>query len=179
MDQSFQMLSTDPPFSDEDLELIELTEADIVEEGDPDRLVERVKPVYQVADENPWDLITEPETLSGYSAEPVPQVFSEPEPFEDVIPPKDPLMTSTLAELYVSQGFTDKALEIYRGLLEANPESETVALRLAELEKQQQKASLDESVSFSEEATLSPESAAVVTKLEGWLENIRRLRECR
>lgn len=46
----------------------------------------------------------------------------------------DPLMTATMAEMYVTQGFTDKALEIYRAILEAEPLNAKAAERIAELE---------------------------------------------
>lgn len=46
----------------------------------------------------------------------------------------DPLSTSTLAELYVQQGFIHKALEIYRAKLADNPLDQAVAVRISELE---------------------------------------------
>lgn len=54
----------------------------------------------------------------------------------DVIssPHYDPLSTVTLAELYVTQGFMDKALEIYRAILADNPVDQAIAKRVAELE---------------------------------------------
>ena len=47
---------------------------------------------------------------------------------------KDPLTTGTLAELYASQGFVDKAMGIYRELLESNPHNDEVRQRLRQLE---------------------------------------------
>ena len=51
--------------------------------------------------------------------------------------PEDPEMmdTVTLAELYEEQGHVDKAIEVYRKILETSPETEEVETRLAELEK--------------------------------------------
>jgi tetratricopeptide (TPR) repeat protein len=46
----------------------------------------------------------------------------------------DPLSTVTLAELYVSQGFINKALEIYRTILSDNPSDDGIASRIATLE---------------------------------------------
>ena len=46
----------------------------------------------------------------------------------------DPLSTVTLAELYVSQGFIHKALEIYRAILADNPAELLAAERIAGLE---------------------------------------------
>lgn len=46
----------------------------------------------------------------------------------------DPLSTGTLAELYVTQGFVQKALEIYRAILTDNPADRVTAARVAALE---------------------------------------------
>ncbi len=46
----------------------------------------------------------------------------------------EPIPTRTLAELYVKQGFTDKALAVYRTLAEAQPDAEDLRTRIAELE---------------------------------------------
>lgn len=46
----------------------------------------------------------------------------------------DPLSTSTLAELYVKQGFIDKALGIYQVILADNPDDRLIAERVAALE---------------------------------------------
>jgi tetratricopeptide (TPR) repeat protein len=43
--------------------------------------------------------------------------------------------TVTLAELYEQQGHVDKAIEMYRKILETSPETEEIEARLAELEK--------------------------------------------
>ena len=45
----------------------------------------------------------------------------------------DPLSTSTLAELYVKQGFIHKAIEIYSKIMAENPEDISVAERVAVL----------------------------------------------
>lgn len=47
--------------------------------------------------------------------------------------PRDPLTTPTLAELYVSQGFLDKAIAIYQELSAAAPGNQGYRLRWAEL----------------------------------------------
>lgn len=52
----------------------------------------------------------------------------------DSVPHHDPLSTGTLAELYVTQGFIHKALEIYRVILADNPLDQVTAERVAELE---------------------------------------------
>lgn len=48
----------------------------------------------------------------------------------------DPLSTVTLAELYVTQGFTHKALEIFRSILSADPGNSLIRARIAALELQ-------------------------------------------
>jgi tetratricopeptide (TPR) repeat protein len=48
---------------------------------------------------------------------------------------KDPLVTATMAELYVSQGYFNKAMNVYRDLLEKSPESEEYRTRLEELQR--------------------------------------------
>ncbi len=52
----------------------------------------------------------------------------------EAIQSHDPLSTGTLAELYVKQGFINKALEIYRAILADNPSDQVMADRVAELE---------------------------------------------
>jgi cytochrome c-type biogenesis protein CcmH/NrfG len=44
------------------------------------------------------------------------------------------LASPTLAELYFSQGFIDRALEVYRRLLAGDPRNDRLRARLAEIE---------------------------------------------
>ena len=53
---------------------------------------------------------------------------------EDAAVPPPELTSPTLAELYFTQGFTDKAMEVYRQLLEREPGNERARARLVELE---------------------------------------------
>jgi len=117
-------------------------------------------------------------------------------------PHHDPLSTTTLAELYVSQGFVAKALDIFRTLLAADPANVAVSSRIAELEAaqvQQKTAPAPDVVSFADQpgafadtviASSSSVTAAssvpvrgsaddAVAVLEGWLDTIRRIRACR
>jgi len=48
--------------------------------------------------------------------------------------PDAEMVSSTLAELYASQGHYDKAIDVYRKLLRGGPENEKARLRLIELE---------------------------------------------
>ena len=47
--------------------------------------------------------------------------------------PSPDLSSATLAELYFNQGFTDKALDVYRQLLEREPGNERARARHTEL----------------------------------------------
>jgi len=179
-------------FSDDDLELIELTEADIYEEPeDVGELVERIKPVARTV-EDPWSGINTvtpeeapaPTALEAVWSVPEQQLAAAVETTGD----HDPLNTSTLAELYVSQGFSDKALEIYRRMVAADPGNQEAANRLAELEQAEVVAESGQAAAVAAELTSAPlnlpvegvaDQQAAVTVLEGWLENIRRLRVCR
>lgn len=157
---------------------------------------------------------------------------------ESTEPHHDPLSTGTLAELYVSQGFIHKALDIYRAILIDDPANTAVSARVSELESLNVSAEPpvydedefleDESEEFPspvtessamtcggalvdahskmqilssyagtgqishEEAFFDTPTNAVSTvlptkgiadnalsTLEGWLENIRRIRSCR
>jgi tetratricopeptide (TPR) repeat protein len=64
-----------------------------------------------------------------------PVLIPEPEPTPAPPPPAEPsgLSSSTLAELYFNQGFTDQAVEVYKELLQREPENERVRARLAEI----------------------------------------------
>jgi len=168
---------------DDELELIELSESDIIDEPEDDQLVERFEsPLQPVAD--PWAgiAVNVPES----SVDVADEVTSVEEAWPEVAPAaRDPLMTGTLAELYVSQGFTDKAVNIYRDILSAEPDNTTVAARLAELEAQvPENQSVPPSNELTETLAIVPDqvvatTGSIVSVLEGWLENIRRLRECR
>jgi len=43
-------------------------------------------------------------------------------------------MSATLAELYFNQGFVEKAVEVYRQLVEREPDNDRLRRRLAELQ---------------------------------------------
>lgn len=211
------------PEPDEDLELIEFTEDDIIEEEpEPlspppratvmpadetgaDGLVERIRPVVPSVGD-PWSGL-------GHSAQPAQEVVQlsgpgslsaeEPHPtLQDVwslpetpaVPEKepeqqDPLSTATLAELYVTQGFVDKAIAIYQDILSRHPDNREAARRLAELERRIADEQLaGQAAAAAAEQVPSPvelpvegkaDTSAVLSILEGWLENIRRLRTCR
>lgn len=170
--------SSVPPaiLDDEDESLFE--EVEIVEELDEEVFDEELKPV-------------EPEPV----AIPLPAAaFEQTQEREP-----DPLTTATIADLYVSQGFLKKALKIYRDLSEANPDDEDLRNRLVQLklridedEARARENALadtlfteatvnvgaDDSEDFASIADSAPTQDAVAA-LEGWLENIGRIRQCR
>jgi hypothetical protein len=68
-------------------------------------------------------------------APPPPPVVAAPEPTPAAGPaPAADLSSATLAELYFDQGFTDKALDVYRQLQDREPGNEQARARIAELE---------------------------------------------
>lgn len=169
---------------DDELELIELSESDIIAEPDTDQLVERAKaPARPVAD--PWAGVSVSQAEPSVDDRAIPavaeaSVWPEPAPVG-----RDPLKTGTLAELYVSQGFTDKALAIYRDILADEPGNTTAAARIAELESPQSAGAVVMSVDELPDAVAAlpvqgtADDRTVLPVLEGWLNNIRRIRECR
>jgi tetratricopeptide (TPR) repeat protein len=115
----------------------------------------------------------------------------------EAFPEKGPLATATLAELYVSQGFLDQAINVYRELLEKEPDNGRFRERLIELEcllagpeiesamqggevpEENPDTSVIESPSDylkekHEFASDTGNSDVIISTLEHWLENIRR-----
>jgi len=120
----------------------------------------------------------------------------------------DPLSTTTLAELYVQQGFSSKALEIYRSILADDPANSVALARVAELAAagvgqenpgkdatEVTKSGLESAQYADGEVLFDPPPAATavadaglqprgeadnaLATLERWLENIRRIKACR
>ncbi|GAM07836.1 tetratricopeptide repeat protein [Geobacter sp. OR-1] len=114
------------------------------------------------------------------------------------------IRTVTIAELYVAQGHYRNAVEIYRELLEAEPANQGYRTRIAKLEQLLSEEPgipvppveiplVDEPVpelypDRAEQTVVTvsePESDSLdsndelVVMLQGWLNNIRRARECR
>ena len=156
--------------------------------------------------------------------------FQKVSSVSETTPHHDPLSTGTLAELYVRQGFVNKALEIYRAILADNPEDRATADRVAELETLEADrleavpeidSTYEEEVEDADETASSlpfealfqeagpeplPQTAEIsaldsqnhfsnevnapaasskgiadnaLSVLDGWLENIRRIKSCR
>jgi tetratricopeptide (TPR) repeat protein len=107
-----------------------------------------------------------------------------PPPVEAVAarpPEADDLTSSTLAELYFNQGFTDKAIEVYRQLLQREPGNERGRTRLAELEALEHRLAEEEARAPSP-AGGAGDAAAVrrqaiertIARLEGLLSALRK-----
>jgi tetratricopeptide (TPR) repeat protein len=100
-------------------------------------------------------------------------------------PARNPLTTATLAELYVSQGYLDRAITIYHELLQADPANHAFRLRCTELktvqERQKEAAFSPAPVLGSGSHPVRDECAApqrmVDAELSRWLENIRRRKD--
>lgn len=58
-----------------------------------------------------------------------------PAPTPPRVTPSQPFVTETMAELYVKQGFREQALDVYKLLLAASPESQRLRDRVAELQQ--------------------------------------------
>jgi len=109
-------------------------------------------------------------------------VTNRAEPFLMEVPPplcpeepaefgsSPPMASATIAELYVSQGFPDKGADVYRELLSADPLNEAYGKRLLELTQPEKPGPAERQVVQSE---------GLLDKLQEWLGNIGRVRECR
>ncbi len=105
---------------------------------------------------------------------------------------KDPLRTATLAELYLSQGMTSAAMDIYRELLKSEPDNREYVKRFAELREilanearveaniqQETVLPLGKTTDISAFAVVEEahavigSDAPIVATLERWLENIK------
>lgn len=123
------------------------------------------------------------------------EIAAEPEAMEPPTPTRtrDPLATTTIAELYVKQGFLDRALRVYHEILEGEPDNVQLKARIAELrqscterdqEVQETAAPAGEPVESSQGVLREVAAgvsgpggqAEVLATLERWLENVRRKR---
>lgn len=206
---------------DDDLELIEFTEDDIVEDDEAtDQLVVRIKPAAALV-VDPWAgisvdheaSVSSEEMLDAASLWALPEQQLAADAAEEAddteldedsdraglemsVDGADPLVTPTLAELYVTQGFPEKAVEIYRKILATDPSNTEALQRISSLGQQPvesgpeaaQAQEVSEFVPVASAGVMTADlpsqgeadgAKAVLPVLEGWLENIRRLRACR
>ena len=119
------------------------------------------------------------------------RLFAEEPASDETV--SDPLATATIAELYIEQGFMKKALKIYRDLLDANPDNEELRQRIVDLkhridedEARARENAFTAHMPYGEELAEAvceksegEEQADAVAVLEGWLDTIGRMRQCR
>src|ERR1700676_3686543 len=96
-----------------------------VSPADDEDLIEDAEIIEELTDEDLYE--EDPGMVS------TPESGSEVEEFEATSAGRNPIATVTMAELYVSQGFTKRAFTIYRELLDADPHNIELKKRLYEL----------------------------------------------
>ena len=168
------------PVPSEEIEEEEIPDADILELTDD-----------QIEEES-----SEGPTISPFSAEPErpslgdavraePYLMESPPPLydeADSAAAPATVASATIAELYVNQGFPEKGAEIYRELLETEPDNPVYARRIEELlrpvtEKMEEEELPNASVNAVAEESAGSQS--IMDTLNDWLVNIRGVRECR
>ncbi|GMV05434.1 MAG: hypothetical protein AMXMBFR53_17130, partial [Gemmatimonadota bacterium] len=84
--------------------------------------------------------VMELEALAPDEPAPTPVVAPEPDApsdedgfASDELPDEEPMVTRTMAELYARQGLTERALHVFRQLLDASPDDAQLRARVAEL----------------------------------------------
>jgi tetratricopeptide (TPR) repeat protein len=110
------------------------------------------------------------ERLAGAPVPPPPppaSVAAAPEVAETVEPggSGQAVASPTLAELYLNQGFVDKAVEVYEELVQRDPDNEKAAQRLAELRAQ---------ASRDPVAARRRQVEHTIARLEGFLAAVKR-----
>ena len=115
---------------------------------------------------------------------------------EDTAEKPTPLVSSTLAELYLAQGLTEKALDLFQRLSEKNPDDLTLRRKIKELEgeisaetvtiieqpaiepfePEPESDELPESEGMPVETANDPSGDTVLTTFNSWLSNIKQRR---
>ena len=89
-----------------------------------------------------------------------------------------PLSSATLAELYLQQGLLERAIEVYRELLEAEPDNDGARARLAELEASLRASEVESQTPAGEGVDERPAKREVlertIKRLEALLAIVRR-----
>jgi len=95
-----------------------------------------------------------------------------------VVSEAPPLSSSTLAELYFNQGFTQQAIDVYKELLEREPGNERIAARILELQAIDRE--LEGGAAVPPPPVADPRARRrealerTITRLEGFLATVRR-----
>jgi tetratricopeptide (TPR) repeat protein len=86
------------------------------------------------------------------------------------------ITTNTIAELYIKQGYLDKALDIYRAILEIDPANAAASTKVKEVEAMMSGTEVSEAqdASLDVPGVLAIESQ--VARLESWLAVIQEMR---
>jgi pentatricopeptide repeat protein len=102
-------------------------------------------------------------------------------PPESPAPAEPALASLTLAELYFNQGFTDKAIDVYRQMLEREPDNERAQARLTELQALERRLKAEEqrspAVAAAPQDPRAVRRAAIertIAQLESMLAAVRR-----
>ena len=113
-----------------------------------------------------------------------PVVFTPPPPPPVAPPPMAPappveheqgeIVSSTLAELYFSQGHIDKAIDVYRRLLRGGPENEKARIRLIELEAIERRAREEAAASGGSREERRAAIERQIARLEALLTVVRK-----
>ena len=130
-----------PPVPDEAEVVEDIVELEQLEQSLPTSEGKAPSPE-MVPDQTPFDL-SEPQieqVTGGEEREAMTWEVAEPtapEPVEQAGPApeegRDDMNTNTLAELYISQGFYDKAIEIYQGMLNDRPGNTALLQKLGQI----------------------------------------------
>lgn len=173
-------------------------------EGKVEESPEEVTPVFEVVAETEPEIIEaaeleeleevaeaeEEEAVTAYGEEITEELWTgetisegqkaEVKVEEGEIRPRKEITTSTIADLYIKQGYLDKAIDIYQTLYNANPYNEEIKRRLDEL-KRQVEVKAEKQVEVKEEVEEFGVGGAVPTSQESEkvedenIENAKRL----
>ena len=173
------------PVPAEEVEDEEILEADILELTDDQIEAESIdEPII-----SPFSADPERPSL-GDAVRAEPYLMETPPPLYDeeqhVVTSSSSVASATIAELYVSQGFPEKGIEVYRELLQVDPDNQVFIRRIEELlppvpEKAVAEEIVEEQLNASVAAAAeeSAGSQSIMDTLNDWLVNIKGGRECR
>ncbi|MDO8444922.1 MAG: hypothetical protein Q7T53_02265 [Deltaproteobacteria bacterium] len=112
-------------------EVVEETEQEVIEADELEEL-EEIEAVKEAG-----SLFGEEITEELWTGETIPEGQKvEVKVEEEEAKPKREITTSTIADLYIKQGYIDKAVDIYQALYNANPYNEEIKGKLDELKRQ-------------------------------------------
>jgi len=111
-----------------------------------------------------------------------PLIQEPPEPVRAEEPGQEQFSTETLADLYAQQGLTDKAVGMYRQILQEDPDNEAVKLKMKALgfsAFKEQDSGPDVISTDPTRAGTSPtiDSEQALNALEAMLDNVERIKK--